>query len=194
MGANIVIGFVNDSLNTIYRNYENLIQFLKNNSLSIEYIKYCKDKDGDSWICIESEVDKTALSLKECIMDTHFFEMYVLKFPIGQIKEDVLIRICIHEQNFYSLTIEVQEEKVLNSYKVHELIALEKNIEEVIKIMMRELNIDYAFSDQDAEAEYSLKDILNHINPHYALEVTTDKKGNLKVSKASWYVNGTTPR
>jgi len=194
MGAKINIGFVKSDITTLNDNYVCLLNFLNENGMKVKLIKFSTEENGINWVEIRNPNVSETKKLVNQLKKVYFCEFKVADFPYNNSFIDVLIRLGIHEDDFYSFIIEIEEALIIKSYEINDLEFVESFIINFIEIFLGKLKLDYAFSSQDAEVEFSPEKFINLTKPYYSLEVKYDDNDNLKISKANWYINGVTER
>ncbi|WP_431027538.1 Imm64 family immunity protein [Lysinibacillus sp. LZ02] len=195
MGAKINIGFVKSDVSTFNGNYYCLIDFLNNNGMKVKGITFSTNKNGLKWVEISNPHVSETKKLVDELKKAYYCEFKVTDFPYyNNSYVDVVIRIDIYGDDFYSFTLEMEEAFIIQSYEISDLEFVETFIINFMKTFCRKLKMDYAFSCQEAEVVFSPEKFKNLTQPYYSIEARYDDHNNLKISKASWYINGVTNR
>jgi len=192
MGATINIGFVKSDITTLNATYDCLINFLYVNGMKIKSIKFSTDDNGFNWKEISNPNDSESRKFVHQLM--YHCEFKVTNFLFHHSFIDVIIRLTIHEDDYYSIMIEIEEAFIINSYEINELEFVESFIVNFMKNTLRKLKMEYAFSSQDAEVEFSPEKFKKLTKPYYALEAKYNNNDKIIISKAHWYINGLTER
>ncbi|MFJ7666405.1 Imm64 family immunity protein [Lysinibacillus sp. NPDC097195] len=193
MGAKINIGFVKSEITTLKGNFDCLIDFLNISGMKIKSVKYATDENGLNWIESSNPTKAVTKELVYQLEKMFYWEFNVAKFPYANSLIDVLLKIHIYKDNFYSFMIEIEEATIINCYEIKELEFVEAAIFNIMEIFLLKLTIDYAFSSQEAEVEFSPQEFKNLTKPYYSLEAKYENE-DLVISKARWYINGVTER
>jgi len=192
MGATINIGFVKSDITTLNVTYDRLINFLYVNGMKIKSIKFSTDVNGFNWKEISNPNNSESRKFVHQLV--YYCEFKVTNFLFHHSFIDVLIRLTIHEDDYYSFMIEIEEAFIINSYEINTLEFVESFIIKFMEIFLRKLKMEYAFSSQEAEVKFSPEKFKKLTKPYYALEAKYNNNDKIIISKAHWYINGVTER
>lgn len=192
MGAKISLGWVSNN-NDLNNEYNILINNLKLLGVNIDCVKFSSDNYGFHWIEVEDYRTYSNENFLSTLRDLHFLEIPISNFPFGKLTIEAVIKLKV-TNNYFGYLLEMEEDSIISSYKINELETAEDIIIQYLKLIFKNFNVDYAFSDQEAELEFSPEEFIQLKRPYYAIEAKHDDDGNVKITKANWYINGLTQR
>lgn len=192
MGAKISIGWVSTN-NDLNNEYNILINNLKLLGVNIDCVKFSSDNSGFHWNGVEDYSTYSNKNFLSTLRELHFLEIPISNFPFGKLTIEAVIKLKVTNK-YFGYLLEMEEDSIISSYKINELETAEDIIIQYLKLIFKNFNVDYAFSDQEAEVEFSPEEFIQLQRPYYAIEAKHDHDGNVKITKANWYINGLTQR
>ena len=192
MGAKISLGWVSTN-NNLSNEYNILINNLKLLGVNIDCVKFSSDNSGFHWNVVEDYRTYSNKNLLSTLKELHFLEIPISNFPFGKLTIEAVIKLKVTNK-YFGFLLEMEEDSIISSYKIKELETAEDLIIQYLKLIFKNFNVDYAFSDQEAEVEFSPEEFKQLQRPYYAIEAKHDHDGKVKITKANWYINGLTQR
>ncbi|MBB4824972.1 hypothetical protein HNO89_002198 [Sporosarcina luteola] len=192
MGAKISLGWVSTNIN-ISNEYNILINNLKLLGVKINCVKFSSDNSGFHWSEIEDYRTYSNKKLLSILKELRFLEISISNFPFGKLTIDAVIKLEVTNK-YFGFLLEMEESSIISSYKIKELETAEDLIIQYLNLIFKNFNVDYAFSDQEAEVEFSPEEYKQLERPYYAIEARRGHDGKVKITKANWYINGLTQR
>lgn len=192
MGAKISLGWVSTT-NDLNNEYTILMNNLKHLGVNIDYVKFSSDNSGFHWNVVDDYRTYSNKDFLSTLKEFHFLEIPISNFPFGKLTIEAVITLKVTNK-YFGYLLEMEEYLIISSYNIKELETAEDIIIQYLKFIFKNFNVDYAFSDQEAEIEFSPEEFKHLQRPYYAIEAKHDHDGKVKITKANWYINGLTER
>lgn len=192
MGAKISLGWVSTT-NDLNNEYTILMNNLKHLGVNIDCVKFSSDNFGVHWNVVDDYRTYSNKDFLSTLKEFHFLEIPISNFPFGKLTIEAVITLKVTNK-YFGYLLEMEEDSIISSYNIKELETAENIIIQYLKFIFKNFNVDYAFSDQEAEIEFSPEEFKHLQRPYYAIEAKHDHDGKVKITKANWYINGLTER
>ncbi|MEN8699567.1 Imm64 family immunity protein [Bacillus infantis] len=193
MGATVNLILVKSGLQDLKDNIKSLLDALIIDKVRINEVKYAKDKNGFHWLEFDLKKYTQQDLIHKCLRDVEdffYFQISISHFKFRDQEVNALIKIDRYQDNYYSINLEFNEDEILKSYEVSELLKVEEKIKSTIIHDLREVTFDYAFANQEGEVEYSPEQFYTLDKYPYSLVYTVSPNGVIVEHKSDWYING----
>ncbi len=198
MSNNITVGFVFDKINTntINNKLKLIIKYLSCGTMKYEKIKFCESLEEEKWIEIISNKYNNIEKLLYQLSQKNYGEisLYTNAFTNNNILVSVYV---LKEKNFFAITIDVEEEKIIYSYESDVLSEVDDRVIFIMQELYEKLEYSYAFCDNEAELLFSPYDMKRLKSDIYSICIIPSDSRKINESNiyiSSWYLNGLSKR
>jgi len=196
MGSSTGIGFVYGIGENAVFQFDKIMDLLLLNNGAIDYLKYCRDTNGDEWV--EKKVVTQVLSentLHQLV--NNYYGQIKIKCDILS-KEDLIIDIYFKklDSKNYGMLLCISDEQLFESNVNERVDLVTESIVNLIRQIYDVSIFDYAFCDNEVMIEYSLDELQSIRNPVYSILALPNEedKTKLQILKSDWNIDGLTPR
>lgn len=187
MSSYISIGFVANDNEELFVEKCKKIMEVNNKNIGQIIFKYPTDETCNKWNVSNEQVKNIDKMLKQCF--TNELAEIIVDYRINeQIFKGILIKIRKKIGEYTGILFEISEDCFPLKEKINSI----EN--EIIAILRDLLNIgfEYAYCDNEADIEYSIKEVMGQKN-RYSILVTRENN-NIVTKLASWKIDGLTSR
>jgi hypothetical protein len=189
MGSKIAIGLVYgkelfhvkiDILNSILKS-------LVDDKGILNY-KYSIDEFGEKWIDSKEVTEVLSLDTLGKVISGYYAEIALNTAEFSQVSKSIVIRLE-NEEEYFGVLIELEESDV----KAIGYDTVEKLVIKFLESEFDKFNYAYAFCDAEGEIELSPNEVSENNTELFSILLVSEK-GNVKTTKSSWKIDGTSKR